>query len=172
MDCVLRPWRAEDAVDLAGCLNNRKILDNLRDGLPFPYTVQDARNFIAFCASVDGSKAFAIAVEHRAVGSIGVYRQGNIHSRTAEMGYYLAEPYWGRGLATSAVRQACRRVFGTTDIVRIFAEPFARNAASCRVLEKCGFTLEGMLRQNAFKNGELLDMKLYSLLKGEGCTHG
>lgn len=170
MDCVLRPWRAEDAADLAECLNNRKILDNLRDGLPFPYTVQDARNFINFCASADGSKAFvyAIAVEGGAVGSIGVYRQGNIHCRTAEMGYYLAEPYWGKGLATSAVRQACRQVFDTTDIVRIFAEPFARNAASCRVLEKCGFTLEGVLRQNAFKNGELLDMKLYSLLKGEG----
>jgi RimJ/RimL family protein N-acetyltransferase len=99
------------------------------------------------------------------VGSIGVYRQANIHFRTAEMGYYIGEPFWGRGLGASAVGQTCRYVFEHTDIMRIFAEPFAYNTASCRILEKNGFVYEGTLRCNAQKNGALLDMKMYALIK-------
>ena len=111
--------------------------------------------------------AFAIDVDGRAIGSIAVERGKNIHFRTAELGYYLGEPYWGCGYGTSAVRQACAYVFSHSDILRIFAEPFSCNAASCRVFEKAGFQLEGILRCNAVKNGKLLDMKLYSLLKDE-----
>ena len=99
-------------------------------------------------------------------GSIGVFRQENIHRQTAELGYYLAEEYWGNGLMTQAVRQICSFVFEQSDILRIYAEPFAYNIASCRVLEKAGFTCEGTLRQNAVKNGRVLDMKMYALLKG------
>ena len=99
------------------------------------------------------------------VGSIGVFRQENIHFRTAELGYYIGEPYWGRGFATSAVKQVCQYVFDHSDILRIFAEPFAYNAASCRVLEKAGFQFEGTLRSNAVKNGEVLDMKLYARVR-------
>ncbi|MEL7608691.1 MAG: GNAT family N-acetyltransferase [Bacillota bacterium] len=167
MDCSIRPWRIEDADDLAAALNNRKILDNLRDGLPFPYTAQDAKDYIRAMLDADKNNmfAFAIVVDGKAVGSIGVFRRDNIHAQTAEMGYYIAEPYWGRGIGTSAVRQACSLIFCTTDIVRIFAEPFAHNIASCRVLEKSGFVLEGVLRKNALKNGRVLDMKLYALVK-------
>ena len=167
MECVLREWRAEDKTALAALLNNRKILDNLRDGLPYPYTVADAEAFIAAMRGADRTKtfAFAVAAGDALVGSIGVFRRENIHARTAEMGYYIGEPYWGRGLATSAARQACEYVFEHTDIIRIFAEPFARNAASCRVLEKAGFQLEGVIRGNAVKNGKILDMKLYALVK-------
>jgi len=86
-------------------------------------------------------------------------------SRTAEVGYYIAEPYWGQGIGTSAVKQLCEYVFQNTDIIRLFAEPFAHNAASCRILEKCGFELEGTLRKNAVKNGVVVDMKMYSILK-------
>ncbi|MBD5444795.1 MAG: GNAT family N-acetyltransferase, partial [Lachnospiraceae bacterium] len=95
----------------------------------------------------------------------GVFRCDNIHFRTAEMGYYIGEPYWGKGLGTSAVKQACSYVFEHTDIIRIFAEPFAYNMASCRVLEKAGFQFEGLLRNNAFKNGKVVDMKMYSLIR-------
>lgn len=167
MECSLREWRAEDKTGLAALLNNRKILDNLRDGLPYPYTERDAEAYIAAMRASDRTKTFAFAVTAGNVlaGSIGVFRRENIHARTAEMGYYIGEPYWGRGLATSAVRQACEYVFAHTDIIRIFAEPFARNAASCRVLEKAGFRLEGVLRSNAVKNGKVLDMRLYARVK-------
>lgn len=167
MECKLRAWRVEDAADLANALNNKKIHDNLRDGLPMPYTEKDAREYIAAMLGADPNTtyAFAITVDDRVIGSIGIFRKENIHAKTAEMGYYIAEPYWDHGLGTSAVRQVCRYIFDHTDIMRIFAEPFARNAASCRVLEKSGFTLEGVLHKNALKNGEVLDMKLYALVK-------
>ena len=92
-------------------------------------------------------------------------RRDNIHYRTAELGYYIGEPYWGRGYMTSAVRQVCRHVFQCSDIVRIFAEPFAHNTASCRVLEKAGFVCEGTMKSNAEKNGQIVDMKLYALVR-------
>ena len=167
MPCTIRPWRIDDAADLALALNNKKILDNLRDGLPYPYTQDDAKDFIRAMQSADkdATFAFAITVQDKAIGSIGVFRQGNIHRRTAEMGYYVAESHWGRGICSSAVKQVCLHVFDATDILRIYAEPFADNAASCRVLEKCGFTLEGRLRKNAVKNGVVRDMLLYALVK-------
>lgn len=167
--CTIRPWRMEDAEHIAEMLNDRRVLDNLRDGLPYPYTPADAREYIAAMLEVDPTKTFpfAIAVEDRAVGSIGVFRQENIHFRTAELGYYLGRPYWGQGLMTSAVQQAVDYVFQHSDILKIFAEPFAHNQASCRVLEKAGFSLEGVLKCHAVKNGEILDMKLYARLKSE-----
>ena len=168
MECVLRPWRAEDAADLAEVINNKRILDNLRDGLPYPYSKADAERFLAATLAADPSTtyAFAITVDDRAVGSIGAFRQGNVHFRTAELGYYLAQPLWGRGLVTSAVKQLCAYLFQNTDILRVFAQPFAENAASCRVLEKAGFQLEGVLRSNAVKNGVVRDMKLYARIRG------
>lgn len=167
MACVIRKWRISDRERLAEMLNNPKVLNNLRDGLPYPYTPADGEDYIRSMLAADENKtfAFAITVDDLVIGSIGVFRCENIHFRTAELGYYIGEPYWGRGYATGAVRQACRYVFAHTDILRIFAEPFARNAASCRVLEKAGFQLEGTLRSNAVKNGEVLDMKLYALVR-------
>lgn len=136
---------------------------------PTPYTEQDGLDFISAMLSADANEtfAFAITTEGKVIGSIGVFRQGNIHRRTAELGYYIAEAYWGKGLMTKAVRQICRYVFDNSDILRIYAEPFAFNAASCRVLEKAGFQYEGTLRSNAVKNGSVIDMKMYSLLKSE-----
>lgn len=167
MECKIRRWRIEDADDIAKTLNNRKILDNLRDGIPFPYTVEDAREFIQAMNEADSENtfSFAITVDDKAIGSIGAFRQDNIHSRTAEVGYYIAEPYWGQGIGTSAVKQICQYIFQHTDIIRLFAEPFVHNIGSCRILEKCGFELEGTLRKNAVKNGVVVDMKIYSILK-------
>lgn len=167
MECKIRPWRMNDAPSLAKALNDKKIHNNLRDGLPFPYTEKDAEEFITSMLNSDPDKiyAFAITIDDKVIGSIGVFRQENIHRLTAEMGYYIAGPYWGQGLGTSAVKQICQYIFSHTDIIRIFAEPFADNYASCRILEKAGFTCEGVLRKNAIKNGTLRDMKMYSLVK-------
>ena len=167
MKCKIRCWRIEDAEDIAETLNNKNILDNLRDGIPFPYTVHDAREFIQAMNAADSEStfSFAITVDDKVAGSIGVFRCENIHFRTAEMGYYIGEPYWGNGLGTSALKQVCSYIFENTDIIRIFAEPFSYNIASCRVLEKAGFQFEGLLRSNAVKNGKVIDMKMYSLIK-------
>ena len=167
MTCKIRKWELSDAKDLAMALSNKKIQDNLRDGLPYPYTERDGAEYISAMLSADEDEtfAFAIAVENKAAGSIGVFRQTNIHRQTAELGYYLAEEYWGRGMMTEAVRQICEYVFAKSDVIRIYAEPFAFNTASCRVLEKAGFQYEGTLRSNAVKNGEVIDMKMYSLIK-------
>ncbi len=167
MHCTIRKWNLQDAPALAALLNNQKILDNLRDGLPYPYTVKDAEEYITAMLNADPNEtfAFAITVKDTVVGSISVFRGQNIHRRTAEVGYYIDESYWGSGIGTSALNQACEHVFGTSDILRIYAEPFAHNKASCRILEKAGFQFEGVLRSNAVKNGQVIDMKMYSLLK-------
>lgn len=169
MKCRIRKWELSDAKDLAAALSNRKVQDNLRDGLPYPYTEQDGKEFISAMLSADENEtfAFAITVNNMVIGSIGIFRQGNIHRQTAELGYYIAEEYWGKGIMTEAVKQICEYVFANSDIIRIYAEPFAYNIASCRALEKAGFQYEGTLRSNAVKNGKVIDMKMYSLLKEE-----
>ena len=169
MNCILRKWRLSDAEDLAAALNNEKVRNNLRDGLPAPYTPDHARDYIISMLSSDENStfAYAITIDDRAVGSIGAFRQGNIHRQTAELGYYLAEEYWGKGIMTDAIAQLCGIVFETTDILRIFAEPFSYNTGSRRALEKAGFQLEGIMKNNAVKNGKVLDMALYSLTRAQ-----
>lgn len=170
MICKIRKWKLSDAAALAAAVSNKKVQDNLRDGLPYPYTVQDGENYISdmLSANEDEIFAFAITADNKVIGSIGVFRQENIHRQTAELGYYISEEYWGKGIMTEAVKQICEYVFSNSDIIRIYAEPFAHNAASCRVLEKAGFQYEGTLRNNAVKNGRVVDMKMYSLLKTIG----
>ena len=169
MNCKIRRWELSDARDLATALSNKKIQDNLRDGLPYPYTEKDGKEFIStmLAANENDTFAFAITVNGKVIGSIGAFRQTNIHNKTAELGYYIAEEYWGKGIMTEAVKQLCDYVFSHTDIIRIYAEPFSNNIGSCRVLEKAGFQYEGTLRSNALKNGNVLDMKMYSKLKTE-----
>ena len=116
-------------------------------------------------ADQDSTFAFAITLDGKVIGSIGVFRQDNIHFRTAEMGYCIGEPYWGNGYMTNAIKQVCEYVFEKTDIIRIFAEPFVHNKASCRALEKAGFQYEGTLKSNAVKCGSIVDMKMYALIR-------
>ena len=113
MTCKIREWKLSDAKDLAAALSNRKIQDHLRDGLPYPYTEQDGVDYISHVLSADRNEtfAFAITIDDKVIGSIGVFRQGNIHRQTAELGYYIAEEYWGRGIMTEAVKQICGYVF-------------------------------------------------------------
>ena len=167
MNCKIRKWKLTDAIDLASALSNKHIQDNLRDGLPYPYTEKDGRDYISamLSANENDTFAFAIIADDKVIGSIGVFRQENIHRQTAELGYYIAEEYWGKGITTEAVKQICNYVFHNSNIIRIYAEPFSYNKASCRVFEKAGFQYEGTLRSNAVKGGKVIDMKMYSRIK-------
>ncbi|MGN0202570.1 MAG: GNAT family N-acetyltransferase [Candidatus Cryptobacteroides sp.] len=118
-------WRRKEAADLAEALSNPKVQDTLRDGLPYPYVEEDALEYIDAMLSSDPEETFAFAIEldGRAAVSIGAFRQGNIHRRTAEVDYYVGEKYWGRGIMTAALGQLCEHIFTHTDIIRLYAEP-------------------------------------------------
>ena len=160
----IRQWRPGDAPVIVEALNDPGVTDNLRDGLPKPYTEADALKYI-IASQEEGAYAFASTEDGAAVGSIQLSRQGNIHSRTAELGYYVVRRRWGKGIGSEALRLACRFAFEQTDLVRIYAEPFVENAASRRAIEKNGFALEGIMRKNAVKNGRVRDMCMYALVK-------
>lgn len=168
-DFILRPWKPEDALSLARFADDPRIAENLRDAFPNPYGLGDAREFIASCLANEGKGQLsrAIEIDGGAAGSVGVFVGADVYRRSAELGCWLAEDYWGRGVMTRAVRQICREAFERFDIVRIYAEPFERNAGSRRVLEKAGFTLEGTMRSGVFKNGAVQSYCMYSLLLGE-----
>lgn len=165
--CVLRDWRAEDAPALAGYANNRKIWCNLRDRFPHPYSLEDARIFIAGVLAKKPRSVFAIATSEEAIGSIGVMPKEDVHRFTAELGYWLAEPFWGKGIMTRAVQALVDHAFHEMKLQRIYAEPYATNPASARVLEKAGFILEGILHASVFKDGQVLDQDLYAVVSGE-----
>ncbi len=159
---IIRDWQIEDAPCLAKYANNRKIWMNLRDAFPHPYSLQDAEAFISGVNESDPTTVFAIATQSEAIGGIGLVPGTDVHRLTAEMGYWLAEPFWGKGIMTEAVKALT--AFATRDLKlhRIFAEPYTTNPASARVLEKAGFIREGILRSNVFKDGKILDQFLYS----------
>ena len=167
MEFEIRPWRLCDAGSVARYANNKKIADNLRDAFPHPYTEADARAFISACLRAGGERTCfrAVSVDGEAVGSIAVTLRDDVYRKSAELGYWLAEPYWNRGIMTEAVTRICRHAFAAYDIVRIFAEPFACNTASRRILERAGFTLEGVMKMSVYKNGRMLDSCIYALLK-------
>ncbi len=167
---LLRPWQVEDIPSVAKYADNPCIAAWLRNVFPHPYTRQDAESYIYSCieAGEDGQITRAIVADGTAVGSIGIFRNQDIYERTAEIGYWLAEPYWGHSILSRAVPQLCAEAFARwEDLVRIYAEPFADNPGSRRVLEKSGFTLEGILRNHICKNGTLHDSCIYALLREE-----
>lgn len=166
MNIVLRPWREADAVACAALADDEGVAANLRDLFPHPYTEQDARNFIALCLAADPDEALFCAVELDGVftGSVSLTRGADVARKSAELGYWFGRPFWGKGVATEAVRQMCARGFAEWDIVRIFAEPFSCNRASCRVLEKNGFQHEGTKRLSVCKRGKLMDSEMYALV--------
>ena len=167
MKISLRPWRPEDAKEIWEYANNRKVAENLRDVFPFPYAEQDAVDFIKICIKGEGKGQLcrAICADDRPVGSIAVFLGQDVYRRSAELGYWLAEPFWGKVIMSQAVAQICREAFERFDIVRIYAEPYAYNQGSRRVLEKAGFALEGILRQSVYKNGQMHDSCIYALVK-------
>ena len=165
---TLAPWREEMIPSVVRYADNPRIAANLRDVFPSPYTPADGEWFVRDCMSRDGGDAIfrAIVADGEAVGSISVCRGADVHRRSGELGYWLAEPCWGRGYTTWAVREICREAFAALDLLRIYAEPYAGNVASRRVLEKAGFTLEGVLRNSVYnKNGQIQDSCIYGLLR-------
>lgn len=167
----LRPWTFADAVRLAVIANNKKIADNLRDGFPNPYSLQDARDWLSMILpDNDPVRFFAIIIDGEVNGSIGVVLKNDIYRKSCEIGYYIAEDYWHKGLATRAIRAITSYAFRTFDIIRIYAEPFADNTGSRRALEKAGFTHEATLRSNVIKNGIIKDSCIYGILREE-CTY-
>ena len=165
---IIRSWRMADAPAIAGYANNRKIWRYLRDAFPHPYALHDAEAFISHSLQHDPETVFAIATPAQAIGSIGLMRGQDVHRFTAELGYWLAEPFWGKGIATHAVKSITDYGIRELGLQRIFAEPYVTNPASARVLEKAGFTREGLLRANVFKDGQVLDQFLYSYIADLG----
>ncbi len=166
MEFVLRKWAGEDAPALVKYADNKNIADNMRDGFPHPYLINDAWAFLQSFIDADESKSFcrAIDVGGEAVGSIGLFLQDDVYRKSAEIGYWLGEPFWGKGIVTAALKQMCSEAFKRYDITRIYAEPYSQNAASRRALEKAGFELEGTLRESVCKNGAIFDSCVYALL--------
>lgn len=166
---LLRPWQPEDAEDLARVANNPKIAANLRNTFPCPYSLADAEWFIGDCLAKGEERQLtrAIVIDGKAAGSIGVFVKEDVYEKSAELGYWLAEEHWGKGVMTAAVRQLCREAFARFDILRVFAEPFDGNLGSRRVLEKAGFTCEGIMRNGVYKNGRVHSYRVYSLLREE-----
>ncbi|HEX4209623.1 MAG TPA: GNAT family protein [Candidatus Binataceae bacterium] len=163
---TLRRWRKEDCKPLAELANNRKIWLNLRDRLPFPYTTADAEDWIAHCASEEGpSTQFAIEADGQLTGGIGFEALSDVNRLGAEIGYWIGEPFWGRGIATAALIEASQRAFADFPFERLQAMVFAWNAASMRVLEKAGYQLEGRLRRSVIKDSRIIDSLIYARLR-------
>ncbi|MGE5360795.1 MAG: GNAT family N-acetyltransferase [Bacteroidales bacterium] len=159
----LRPFRADDALAVAAYANNPKIALNLRDMFPHPYALGDAERFISMVTGERRPSVLAIDVNGAAIGCIGLRLQEDVERVSAELGYWLAEPFWGRGITTAAVRAMVAYAMPAFGLTRIFALPYAHNTASARVLEKAGFRLEARLRRAVIKDGVVLDQLQYAI---------
>ena len=165
--CKIRRWLKDDFSTLAKYLNNKKIWDNCRDNLPYPYSESDAQQFIRFVLNQSEQNNYCIEVNQEAVGNISFSRGIDVERYNAELGYWLAEPYWGKGIMTQMLVLAIRSYFSHTDVIRVYANVYAGNMPSMRVLEKVGFRKCGIHRNAYFKNGNFLDCHCYELLKAD-----
>jgi ribosomal-protein-alanine N-acetyltransferase len=162
--CLVRSWRLSDAEALVSYGNNRKIWLNLRDRFPHPYTKRDALEFLRSIVGRDPETVFAVTLADQAIGSVGFVLQHDVERVSAEIGYWLGEPFWGRGIATEALSAVTKYAIERHGLTRLFAVPFASNRASCRVLEKAGYHLEGRLRRSAIKDGVVVDQCQYAFV--------
>lgn len=165
MQFILRPWNENDIESLVANANNANIARFMTDGFPHPYTVENAKAFITMATKDVPVHIFAIEAEGKAVGGIGIHPQADVMKKNAELGYWLGEDHWGKGIITAAIKQMIDFAFSTYDITRIYARPFGNNAASQKVLEKAGFVLEARIEKSIFKNGEFLDELIYAVRK-------
>jgi ribosomal-protein-alanine N-acetyltransferase len=163
--CTIRSWRLDDAAPLAKHANNRKIWLGLRDLFPHPYTIDNANEFLRCELRTQPITNFSIDIDGLAVGGIGIRIGEDVYRHTAELGYWLSEDFWGHGITSEAVPAFSNYCFENFPLHRIYAEPYANNPASARVLEKAGFVLEGRLKNNVFKDGQILDSLLYAKTK-------
>jgi [ribosomal protein S5]-alanine N-acetyltransferase len=161
---TIRPWKWGDNLALAALINNRKIWDTVRDQLPHPYSVKDADSFIRYHIDRRPVTNFAILYHGQVAGGIGYIPKEDVYRLSAEIGYWVGEPFWGRGIATSAIGLMVQAVKGQSpDIIRIYAEVFSHNPSSMRALEKNGFGLESVRKRSVVKNGQVMDDHVYVL---------
>lgn len=165
MKSRLRSWEVSDIDRLVVIADNYEIAKNLTDKFPHPYTRESGEGFIAFARSHDPRAIMAIEVDGQLAGAVGLHLQEDIFQKNAELGYWLGEEYWGKGIMTIAVERIVEYGFETFDINRIFARPFGSNVGSQKVLEKAGFTLEATLSKTIYKNGKYEDEHIYAIRK-------
>jgi ribosomal-protein-alanine N-acetyltransferase len=163
--CTIRPWAETDAASLQRHANNRAVSLQLRDRFPFPYEMEQARTFLGWIAKQPSPTVWAIEVGGEAAGGIGIELHSDVERVSAEIGYWLGEGLWGRGIATEAVVGVTAEAFRRFDLTRLYAVPFADHAASVRVLEKSGYVREGHMRRSAIKDGIIRDQLLYATYK-------
>ncbi len=163
MEFTLRPWENSDLSSLVKYANNPRIARNLTNQFPHPYTEEAGKAFISYARSDDPIHIFAIAIQGEAVGGIGLHPQTDIFIKNMELGYWLAEPFWGKGIITRAIAQMLRFGFTQYAIDRIFARPFGTNIASQKALEKNKFILEATFHNTIYKHGEYLDELVYAI---------
>jgi RimJ/RimL family protein N-acetyltransferase len=163
--CTVRPWASTDAESLQRHANNRHVSMHLRDRFPFPYEIQHATGFLSWVAQQPAPTVWAIEVNGEAAGGIGLELHSDVERVSAEIGYWLGESLWGRGIATEAVTAVTKAVFTRYEVTRIYAVPFADHTASVRVLEKAGYVREGRMKQSAIKDGKIRDQLLYAAYK-------
>lgn len=162
--CIVRRFLVTDAASVAAAANDRRIWLQLRDLFPHPYHVADAERYIDRVALVDPPLSLVITVDGRAAGGVGLQPMSDVNQRSAEIGYWIGAASWGLGIATEAVTLVTDWAFGAHGFLRIFAQPFAGNLASRRVLEKAGYELEGTMKCSAVKDGEVRDQCMYARL--------
>jgi RimJ/RimL family protein N-acetyltransferase len=162
---TLREWNSSDYESLAENANNINVWNRVRDFFPHPYTIDDAKAYIDMIMQSPRPENFAIEVEGKAVGGIGIVPGSDVERLSAEIGYWLGEKYWGKGIMTEVVKIISQYVFNNTDFIRLFAPVFAFNEGSAKVLEKAGYTKIGVLHKAAIKNGKIIDMYYYELVK-------
>ena len=163
--CTIRPWADTDAEALHRNANNRKVSMHLRDRFPFPYELDHAKTFLGWLRQQPSPTVWAIEVDGAAAGGIGLELHSDVERVSAEVGYWLGETYWGRGIATEALKAVTGEAFHRFELTRIYAVPFADHIASVRVLEKAGYVKEGHLRQSAIKAGKVRDQFLFACYK-------
>ncbi|HEV8253929.1 MAG TPA: GNAT family protein [Vicinamibacteria bacterium] len=167
----VRSLRTEDAAEIAAHANDRRVWMNLRDAFPHPYRLADAEAFIEGALAQSPPRRFAIEVDGHPVGGIGYTPHTDVERIGAEIGYWLGAAFWGRGIATAAVRALSAHLFAAhAELRRLYAVPFAWNPASARVLEKAGYRLEGTLRQSAIKDGKVVDQWMYALVRDDAAA--
>jgi RimJ/RimL family protein N-acetyltransferase len=162
---TLRPWEDADEASLIESANNRKIWIHQLDGFPHPFTQSDARRWLNTIRDVRPADHLAIDVGGRGVGGVGIRFEADVYRRSAEIGYWIGEPYWGRGIMTEAVRAMIDYSFSTFDLCRIFARIFAWNPASVRVAQKAGFRFEGRLKKAVTKANRTTDIFLFAVVR-------
>lgn len=165
-EVVLRPLQESDA-DLLASLMTRNIWNNLRDHVPFPYHKSDAEDFIKLCSKQSPPHTFAILYKSELCGVAGIISQTDIYRRSGEVGYWVGEPFWGKGIGTKALEIITKYGFSQLKLSRLFACTFSHNKGSQRVIEKCGYRSEGIAKEAVIKNDQMLDEHRYALLASE-----